>query len=143
VKIEPFTTFCDKKRVYFKLDSCEGKTIAYCNLKNGECISKYARLNELGTPDIFACVDLNGDGNFNEPGEQDSLNVNVNCNNCPITYCSISAGCTKCKGCGLTCGSYTNQYNADMCLNPDQQCLYSCIVGYCGARHCESPALQS
>jgi len=141
--IELFTTFCDKKRVYFKLGSCDGTTLTYCILKNGECRSKHAILRELGTPKVVACVDLNGDGDFNDNGEQDSLNVNVNCNNCLINRCSISAGCTKCRECGLTCGSYTNQYNENRCLNPDQQCLYSCIVGSCGARHCAATTSQS
>ncbi|MBS3074808.1 hypothetical protein J4447_05160, partial [Candidatus Pacearchaeota archaeon] len=74
-------------------------------------------------------------------GEQDSLSVNVNCNNCPITRCSITAGCTKCRGCGGTCGANTNNYGGqNVCLNPDQQCTYSCLEGSCGAVNC---ALQT
>jgi len=139
--IEPFTSFCDKKRVYFREGDCTGRLLTSCSLRNGECRSKHAILRELGTPNVVACVDLNGDRDFDDEGEQDSLNVNVNCNNCPITRCSISAGCTKCRGCGGTCGANTNNYNGeDRCLNPDQQCAYSCVEGSCGAVNC---ALQT
>jgi hypothetical protein len=143
VHIEPFTTFCDKKKVYFKEGSCDGKIITSCSLKDGKCLSKYAHLDELGTTPVFVCVDLNGDGDFNDAGEHDSLDVNVNCNNCDLSRCRLSAGCTHCPRCGLTCGSYTNQYDEDLCLNPDQQCLYSCIAGSCGANHCASASSQT
>jgi hypothetical protein len=138
--ITPFTSFCDNRRVYFRVGDCSGKTITTCNLRSGQCISMLqAVLNNLGTTTVVACVDLNGDGNFNGLGEQDALNVNVNCNNCPITWCSTLAGCSRCNKCGSTLNyGVTNIYGQNMCLNPDQQCLYGCIVGSCGANHCAS-----
>ena len=128
-------SYCDGKRVYFKLDSCDGLRLGYCRIKNGECKTNI-RLKELGTPTVFACVDINGDGDFADQGEQDSVVFNVNCNNCNTNECTTWAGCKRCYMCGGQCTSHVNQYFKNICLNPGQLCTYSCVVGFCGRTEC-------
>lgn len=128
-------SYCDKKKVYFKLDSCDGKALASCTLKNGKCEAK-VKFKDLGTPVVVACIDINGDGNFTGIGETDLTVYNVNCNNCAFNQCSTSAGCSRCYKCGGYCTSYVNSYFANVCLNPGQSCDYSCVPGYCGKTTC-------
>jgi len=130
-------THCDKKKVYFKLDSCDGAILASCILKNGEC-ERRIRLKELGAQTVVACIDKNGDGDFNDAGEQDLLIFNVNCNNCVFVRCPTSLECKQCYMCKDPIGTinYVNSYFANMCLNPDQPCEYSCVVGYCRIKRC-------
>jgi len=128
---------CNSKQVTFREGSCDGLILKKCTLRsNGKC-SVNIRFTELGTPTVFACVDKNGDGDFSDEGEQDSITVNVNCNNCLPNKCP-SATCHVCHKCAGRCYSYVSQYREEKCLNPDQTCEYSCIEGFCGAINCSS-----
>ena len=124
---------CDNKIVTFKEGSCDGDILGKCKLKNNKCAVSI-KFSDLGTPTVFACIDKNSDGDFSDTGEQDSVTVNVNCNNCFITKCpNVCHMCWKCSG---PCKTFVNQYKSNICLNPDKSCDYSCTVGFCGARLC-------
>jgi hypothetical protein len=128
-------TLCTGKKVYFKEESCNGKTIGSCTLNKDNVCVRNVFFKEIGTPTVVACLDKNGDGDFTDPGEQASLTFNVNCNNCVFNHCPISQ-CIKCYTCGGFGRSNTNPYGEPRCLNPGEDCSYSCLVGSCGARSC-------
>ena len=132
VYISGLNLYCYGYRVYLKSESCDGPTLGTCVINRlGQCV-RNVFFKEIGTPTVFACLDKNKDGDFNDPGEQTSLTFNVNCNNCVFSACPIGL-CTKCYKCS---GYNTNPYSLSTCLNPDQSCAYSCLLGSCGARSC-------
>ena len=127
-------TYCKNKRVDFRLDSCDGTLLTRCTLNTLSECKKNLMIIPLSTPTIFACIDKNGDGDFKDAGEQDSITVNVNCNNCKFTTCPSSVGCFKCAKCGGDPSKrFTNEYGVSVCLNPGQTCEYMCIPGSCAA----------
>ncbi|MBS3054871.1 MAG: hypothetical protein J4452_00055 [Candidatus Aenigmarchaeota archaeon] len=136
--VKGLSSLCQRQRVYIREDSCDGRTLGTCVLnRNGECRRRF-RFTEIGTPTLVACLDKNKDGDFVDSGEQDSITLNVNCNNCePIGKCPLSV-CDRCYRCDGHCNANTNNYAADKCLNPGESCTYSCVPGSCGALNCYS-----
>jgi len=130
---------CTGKRVYLREESCEGRILGTCVLnRNGECV-RNLRFKDIGTPTVVACLDKDSDSDFIDSGEQDSVTLNVNCNNCEFSQCPLSV-CNKCDKCGGTCNANTNQYGESRCLNPGESCVYSCVQGSCGATICTGNA---
>jgi hypothetical protein len=128
---------CVGKTVYLKEGTdCTGKTLAVC-VAGTSCYLKY-NITEIGAHKIMACVDINGNGNFNDPGETKASDIEINCNACRFTSECIKTGaCTWCANCGS--GSnirMVNPFHANKCLNPTESCKYSCEIGFCGATSC-------
>jgi len=77
---------CNRNIVEFHLDSCTGDKLRETTISNGEAVySIYFRY--IGEYNVFACVDMNYDGDFNDPGESDSQILTVNCEGCITSYC--------------------------------------------------------
>ena len=125
---------CYNKIVTFREGSCDGMILGRCTLGTSQTCNVNIKFSDVGTPTVFACLDKNGDGDYNDAGEQDSITVNVNCNNCLFTSCP--GVCHRCYKCSGPCKTFVNAYSENICLNPDQLCGYSCVVGLCGAAKC-------
>jgi hypothetical protein len=102
---------CTNKRVFFRLNGCNGKTLGFCTLGGTKC-SQNLIFNDAGTHQLFACVDKNNDGDFDDLGEQDSLSVHVSMQFCrvdpPLTNATANETiiCEKTTtNCALSCKS--------------------------------------
>lgn len=126
---------CSRKRVFFKLDSCNGETLGYCTVINGKC-STNIRFPSAGIQKLFACIDKNGDNDFNDLGEQDFAFVDVNYKFCPSSSDCEYAGGNWCSMCGGPGRKHVNQFFENRCLAPGEICEYKCVVGYCRSTIC-------
>jgi hypothetical protein len=126
---------CTGKIIYMKYDSCDGKTLGSCKSGSKGC-SFYFKMSEVGVRTMYACIDKNSDGDFNDPGEQSSEPIDITCNYCTSLYrCNRLSQCGGwCKQCGGTDGKSVNQFHKGVCLNPDETCQYTYEIGWCGAK---------
>jgi len=104
---------CKSKKVLFKLDGCdpEDLQLRYCIINSkGQCVKTvYINPHVLGVHNIFACMDKNKDGDFNDPGEQTSVGIDLDCNNCNKYQCRIAPTCDYCS-------------SSETCINDWQTC---------------------
>jgi hypothetical protein len=124
------------KVVYFKTGNCSGETIGMCAINGGSC-NRLLAFHDLGTFNVFACVDRNGDADFNDACEQDNKTVSVDCNNCLIESNCINADvCNWCPECAGLCNHDVNPWQKDICLNSWENCSHTCADGFCGVTSC-------
>lgn len=66
--------FCDGKIVYFKQDSCSGLQLSSCTVAGSGCEgNSFSVPQSSGAYTYYACIDKNGNNNFDDMGEQASL----------------------------------------------------------------------
>jgi hypothetical protein len=124
------------KVVYFKTGSCDGATIGMCGINGGTC-KRLLAFSNVGTYNVFACVDRNFDDDFNDACEQDNKTVIVNCNNCLIqSDCLNGDVCDWCAECAGICNHDVNPWHKDICLNSGETCTHDCEAGYCDVATC-------
>lgn len=124
----------DPNYVKFYENGCSGTELARCSVgSDGTCLAAIL-FTDTKPHTIYGCFDFNGDGNFTSPGENASITISPNCNNCDNYSCpgGICSICSQCSG------TNTNPYNASKCVNLGQSCSYSCVAGQCGASSCSS-----
>jgi hypothetical protein len=78
---------------------------------------------------------MNEDGDYTDAGENTSIMINVNCNNCEFNECTVGI-CFSCPICSGPGSFYVNQFDESRCLNAGQSCDYSCVEGKCGMDVC-------
>jgi len=101
---------CNNKIAYLKEDSCDGTILGQCRVGSSSCTVNF-RMSEVGTHQIVACVDKDSNGNFNNPGEQVSSSVKIDCHSCTTRiYCNSKSSCN-----GWCLASKT-------CLNVGESC---------------------
>lgn len=67
-------SYCDGKIVYFRQDSCTGSQISSCTIAGDGCEGNSFQVPESsGAYVYYACVDKNGDNDFEDAGEQASM----------------------------------------------------------------------
>ncbi len=70
--------------VYFNQNSCSGTQVSSCIVSSGSCEGDGFSLPPVsGSYEYYACIDKNGDGQFNDPGEQFYLIYNVGYSSLP------------------------------------------------------------
>ena len=106
---------CDGKTIYIKdYQGCSsGTTICSCTSGDSGCSCQFTAPSSEGDYTYFACIDKNGDDDFSDSGESDSvvLTVQVSC----VDECSSGQVQYRCSGNELqkrTCGNY----DQDPCL---------------------------
>jgi hypothetical protein len=117
--------FCKGLEIQFREGSCDGELFGTCKLNSKSECSKSIRFTGIGNYALFACLDKNKDGDFDDEGEQTSVNIDVDCNNCAFNRCPSVAGCHKCSEYGGARDVFVNPFHESVCLNPDQACAYS------------------
>ncbi len=77
--------WCDGKNVEFRLGSCDGELLDKCRLSKGQCDVKLKSKIILLNPEIYACIDKNGDKDFIDQGEQIFIKISFDCGDCEST----------------------------------------------------------
>jgi len=129
-------SFCKGLQVEFREGSCNGLLFGTCKLSSKNECSESIRFVNIGDYVLFACLDKNKDGDFDDAGEQTTANIDVDCSNCLFSRCPSTAGCQRCKECGGAKNAFVNQFHDNVCINPGQQCSYGCEQGYCKYQYC-------
>ena len=113
---------CDGKKVEFREGSCSGSLYGSCSILAGSCEFTLTISKSLsyGEHTVYACIDKNGDGDYNDAGEKDSGKFKV-------TTCEREGG--KCME--KPCASYVNcdpvsVTNLDCSGNKPYCCKGSC-----------------
>jgi hypothetical protein len=102
---------CNPRKVYLREDSCSGETLASCKLGKRGCAT-YLKMSEIGTHTVVACLDKNGDGDYEDFGEQETANVSISCH-----FCMSKLRCNYLPMCGGWCEI------TDVCMNKGEFCL--------------------
>jgi len=69
---------CDGKTVIFKMDSCTGTQVSSCYISGSGCTGDaFSGPGNTGSYSYYACIDKNGNGNFDDAGEKNSTSLNV------------------------------------------------------------------
>lgn len=129
-------SFCYDKVVHFKKGYCEGTEVDSCTLTDGSGCGGlgFAAPGEVGIHTYFACTDKNDLNGFNDPGEQDSAELNVTpacvpeiCNDGIDNDCD---GYKDCKDPDCYTTGQTGPGGSNCCggTNPDDWCNY---LDYC------------
>ncbi len=86
---------CDGKTVIFKMNSCTGTQVSACSASGGGCTDDaFTAPGNAGSYSYYACLDKNGNGNFDDAGEKNSTNL------------TVAVGCPR--------------YNPDLTVNPTE-----------------------
>jgi len=101
---------CSKQKMLIKLDGCDSSNILlnYCFVdKTGTCArTLFIAPFIVGNHKIYACLDKNKDGDFNDSGEQVYASLDLNCNNCEPFQCRIAPKCNYCYSTGACVNNF-------------------------------------
>jgi hypothetical protein len=101
-------TNCQGKTIYIRKNSCTGEQVASCTSSSTGCSTTFSGPTQDGDYYYYACIDKNGDGDFDDTGEYSRIPLTVK------KHCrDIGGTCTSQFTCLESLGGYCYQQSRD------------------------------